>query len=266
MTELIRSTHPAFRPVDVKMGPDGALYIVDWYNPIIQHGEVDFRDPRRDHTHGRIWRVTAKNRPLVPSPHLLTASPAELLEDLKEPETWTRTHAKRVMLEKHRSVMEPLLDKWLVSLNPADPNVEHYRLEAAWTYQTLDKTRPDLLRTLLQAHDARIRAAALRILAFWQPEMPDALALLRHAVKDSEPQVRLEAVRTLAANTAPEAVLVALQRWINQSINTSITPCIQQYAISNRVGLARSEPANSILAIRLAIFSLPSARWHRLMR
>ncbi len=44
------------------MGPDGAIYIADWYNPIIQHGEVDFRDPRRDHTHGRIWRVTAKGR------------------------------------------------------------------------------------------------------------------------------------------------------------------------------------------------------------
>ena len=62
MTEVIKSNHPAFRPIDVKMGPDGALYIADWYNPIIQHGEVDFRDPRRDHTHGRIWRVTAKGR------------------------------------------------------------------------------------------------------------------------------------------------------------------------------------------------------------
>ncbi|HVV98994.1 MAG TPA: PVC-type heme-binding CxxCH protein, partial [Planctomycetaceae bacterium] len=59
-TEVIKTNHVAFRPIDVKMGPDGAIYIADWYNPIIQHGEVDFRDPRRDHTHGRIWRVTAK--------------------------------------------------------------------------------------------------------------------------------------------------------------------------------------------------------------
>ncbi len=66
--EVIKTNHPAFRPIDVKMGPDGAIYIADWYNPIIQHGEVDFRDPRRDKTHGRIWRVTAKGRPLVTVP------------------------------------------------------------------------------------------------------------------------------------------------------------------------------------------------------
>lgn len=46
-TELIKSQRVTFRPVDVKMGPDGAIHIADWYNPIIQHGEVAFRDPRR---------------------------------------------------------------------------------------------------------------------------------------------------------------------------------------------------------------------------
>ncbi|MDB4572800.1 hypothetical protein N9Z92_02730, partial [Akkermansiaceae bacterium] len=40
--DFLSSSHRAFRPIDVKMGPDGALYIADWYNPIIQHGEVDF--------------------------------------------------------------------------------------------------------------------------------------------------------------------------------------------------------------------------------
>src|SRR5262249_4954234 len=68
MPDLVRTTNTAFRPIDVKLGPDGALYIADWSNPIIQHGEVDFRDPRRDHEHGRIWRLTAKGRPLVKKP------------------------------------------------------------------------------------------------------------------------------------------------------------------------------------------------------
>ena len=45
--------------IDVTLGPVGARYVADWSNPIIQHGEVDFRDPRRDKSHGRIWRVAA---------------------------------------------------------------------------------------------------------------------------------------------------------------------------------------------------------------
>ena len=94
---MIKSNHPAFRPIDVKMGPDGAIYIADWYNPIIQHGEVDFRDPRRDHTHGRIWRVTAKGRPLVKKPKLDGGDVAGAVGSRsKAPEDWTRQKAKRV--------------------------------------------------------------------------------------------------------------------------------------------------------------------------
>ena len=110
--ELIKTKHAAFRPVDVKMGPDGAIYIADWYNPIIQHGEVDFRDPRRDHVHGRIWRVTAKNRPLVPRPRLVGAKTEDLLEALKAPEDWTRTQARRVLKERGRDIL-PTLAAWV---------------------------------------------------------------------------------------------------------------------------------------------------------
>ena len=67
---LVRSTRKTYRPVDLKVGPDGALYIVDWYNAIIDHGEVDFHHPLRDKAHGRIWRLTAKDRPLVERPHI----------------------------------------------------------------------------------------------------------------------------------------------------------------------------------------------------
>ncbi|MFP6616343.1 MAG: PVC-type heme-binding CxxCH protein, partial [Candidatus Hydrogenedentota bacterium] len=96
--EILTSTHVAFRPVDVKMGPDGALYIADWYNPIIQHGEVDFRDPRRDHEHGRIWRVTKKDSPLLKHPPIAEASIDDLMGLLRKPEQWNRIHAKRELL------------------------------------------------------------------------------------------------------------------------------------------------------------------------
>ena len=65
---LVVSKHRKFRPIDIKMGPDGAVYIADLYQQIIQHNQVNFRDPRRDHTRGRIWRVVRKDRPLLPLP------------------------------------------------------------------------------------------------------------------------------------------------------------------------------------------------------
>ncbi len=71
---LVQSTHGSFRPVDVKLGPDGALYICDWYNPIIGHYQASFRHPDRDKAHGRIWRVTYKGRPLLTPPPVLAGS------------------------------------------------------------------------------------------------------------------------------------------------------------------------------------------------
>jgi putative heme-binding domain-containing protein len=210
MPELIKTNHPAFRPVDIKLGPDGAIYIADWYNPIIQHGEVDFRDPRRDHTHGRIWRVTARGRPLVPRPRLVGAPTAALLDALKAPEDWTRHHAKRVLKERGADQVRPALAAWVKGLDPADAEHEHHLLEALRTYQSLDVVEPDLLKTLLHARDHHGRAAATRVLAHWHDRLPHALELLAARVADDHPQVRLEAVRALGRIPSPRAAAVAL--------------------------------------------------------
>lgn len=61
-TDFVKSKDPWFRPVDVKLGPDGALYIADFYNSIIGHYEVPLDDPHRDRVRGRIWRITYKGQ------------------------------------------------------------------------------------------------------------------------------------------------------------------------------------------------------------
>jgi putative heme-binding domain-containing protein len=209
MTEVIKTSHPAFRPIDVKMGPDGAIYIADWYNPIIQHGEVDFRDPRRDHVHGRIWRVTAKGRPLVPKPDLIGAKTPELLDHLKDPEEWTRRNAKRVLKERGAKDVLPALEAWVKALDPKDPGYEHHLLEALWTYQSLDHVEPALLNTLLNTGDYHARAAAVRVLGDWHTRIPNAIDLLAVRAVDDAPRVRMEAVRALAATGSPAAVAPA---------------------------------------------------------
>src|SRR6202043_3356205 len=67
---LLSSPDPNFRPSDLRIGPDGALYFLDWHNPIIGHMQHNLRDPSRDREHGRIYRVTAEGRPLLKQPKI----------------------------------------------------------------------------------------------------------------------------------------------------------------------------------------------------
>ncbi|WP_425289270.1 DUF7133 domain-containing protein, partial [Streptococcus pneumoniae] len=66
MGPLVTSKSSAFRPTDCRVGPDGAIYLCDWHNPVIGHYQASYRDPARDKIHGRIWRVSQKNAPAMP--------------------------------------------------------------------------------------------------------------------------------------------------------------------------------------------------------
>ena len=208
--DLIWTDHYAFRPVDVNVGPDGALYFADWYNPIIQHGEVDFRDPRRDHRHGRIWRVTAKDRPPVMPPTLHEVSVEALLDALRLPEDWTRRQAKRLLRERGAAAVRPALDAWVRALDRNAPNASHDLLEALWTYQAVGIVESSLLREVLTADDHRARAAAVRVLFHWHAQVDDTAALLARAAVDAHPRVRREALHALGRLETAEAARSAL--------------------------------------------------------
>lgn len=230
-TELIKTSHIAFRPIDVKMGPDGAIYIADWYNPIIQHGEVDFRDDRRDHVHGRIWRVTAKGRPTLKTAIPENASVADLLAGLTAKEEWVRLWSKLALKHKKRDEVIPALARWTAALKPADVDYEHNRLEALWAYQTVNEPNLVLLGELLKSNDHRARAAAVRVLSQWRSSVPNTSELLKQAVVDDHPRVRLEAVRALAeystespaiAIAAAQTAALALDRPIDKFLDFAV--------------------------------------------
>jgi glucose/arabinose dehydrogenase len=202
MPDLLRTTDSTFRPLDVKLGPDGALYIADWSNPIIQHGEVDFRDTRRDKEHGRIWRVAAKGRPVVARTDFTKLSNAALLDKLVTPNDYEHERAKRMLVERGAEAVLPDLDAWTKARSATD---ETARLNALWAYQAFNHVPATLLTGLLAAKDARVRAAAVRALP-----VGGGLATLEKLVADAHPRVRLEAVRALGCEASARAAELAL--------------------------------------------------------
>lgn len=228
--EIVRTQSANFRPIDVKMGPDGALYIADWSNPIIQHGEVDFRDARRDKENGRIWRVAPKGRAAMPVRDLTTLKTDALLPLLVGDSGFHRENARRVLTERGPSVL-PAVQKWA-----SRQTDERAQLEALWLHQAINVVNTPLLERLLEAKDGRVRAAAVRVLAFWRQridadggsraanraiaflpageltasQLKKPMSLLAARVRDEHPRVRMEALRALSKFPNVEAAELAL--------------------------------------------------------
>ncbi len=207
---IVSSTDPNFRPSDIETGPDGAIYFLEWQNPIIGHMQHNLRDPSRDRTHGRVYRVTYEGRPLL-KPVKIAGEPIErLLDLLKEPEDRVRYRVKTELGARDTDQVLAALKSWIATLNQNDIDYEHHLLEALWTHQFHDVVNTELLDRLLAAHDFRARAAATRVLCYWRDRVPDALARLKKLAADPYPRVRLEAVRAASFFTDPEALEVPL--------------------------------------------------------
>jgi putative heme-binding domain-containing protein len=205
---ILNSSDPNFRPVDAKTGPDGALYFIDWQNPIIGHMQHNLRDPNRDRSHGRIYKVTYEGR--SPStPVKIDGEPTEkLLELLKHPEDRVRYRTKVELGARKTEEVIAAVKKWAAEMDARNLVDQHALLEALWVHQYHNTVNVDLLKQLLGSPDFRARAAAVRVLCYWRDRVPEALELLKTAAGDDHPRVRLEAVRAASFFPVPEAAEV----------------------------------------------------------
>lgn len=160
LPDLLRTTNVTFRPIDVRFGPDGALYIADWSNPIIQHGEVDFRDPRRDHEHGRIWRVAAKGTAAGKAPDLTGLDTPALLDRTLSKSGWEQEQSRVVLRQRGAEKVLPAVKPWLAK--QTDPRA---KLEAMWLHEAFEQPADSFVSELVTAPDERLRMAAARQLS-----------------------------------------------------------------------------------------------------
>ena len=201
MSMLLRSSNNAFRPVDVSQGPDGAIYVADFYNPIIGHYQASYRDPKRNKTHGRIWRISAKDRPAIQQPDLAKMDAPALLEQLGSPERWTRYQAQRVLFWKPTDEVVKALDAWTAKLTD-----EALLRRALGIYEAHETARPELLKRLLASKDEHVRAYATRMAGMWSDRLPEAVTYLKNSAADADARVRLEAIVASTYVAKPEAI------------------------------------------------------------
>ena len=211
LPRILESTSDAFRPVDVSVGPDGAIYVCDFYNPVIGHYQNSYRDPKRDKSHGRIWRITAKNRPAVEVPQLIGMPPELLVKQLDSPQRWTRQMAKRLLATLPAAKVLAAAQPYAESPQSSEP----FLRELLGVYLAQHRPQPELLKRLLKAVDGRVRAYATRQIAPWVADLPEAPALLMASLHDAMPRVRLEAIVAasyLEWENAPDLLLAVFQQ------------------------------------------------------
>ncbi|GDY21764.1 hypothetical protein LBMAG56_31110 [Verrucomicrobiota bacterium] len=244
LPKLLKSSNAAFRPVDVSVGPDGAMYVADWFNPIIGHYQASYADPRRDKAHGRIWRISAKGRAPVKQPNLAAMKPAELLEQLRSPERWTRYQAKRLLFDLPATDVLKAADDFVAKLATATPDDERLLLEVIGVYESHEVTRPALLAKLLGAKDARVRAYGARVAGMWADKLPDAAQLLTARVGDENARVRLEAV--VAASYLGKASAAVITKALDQPTDKFLDYALRQSARATQPLWAPALAANQL--------------------
>ena len=201
-TGLLRGANVAYRPVVSQIGPDGAMYIMDFANTRIGHLQFTQRDKLRDHAHGRIWRVTYKGRPLSKLPDFAASSDEQLLELLKSSIDYITDFAGRELSERNKKVILKKLNLWVSKLNKKDKNYSLNLLEALRIHQRFSVVNLSLLDKLMKSNVERARAASVRVLKQWhlngQISINDLLSRLEKLSRDSSARVRYLVLITLS--------------------------------------------------------------------
>lgn len=174
-----------FRPVDTKVGPDGAIYMADWYDSRLTH--VDPRDTW-DKEHGRIYRLEAENAKPVKPFDLAKLSNDDLIEVLKNPNKWYRQTAVRLFYDRHDASLVPKLKKLVAE------NTGQFALECFWALNASGGFTDEVALQTLEHKDEFIRYWTVRLLGDRYPPARYSSSTRTPAALPAAIQKKLEAL------------------------------------------------------------------------
>jgi putative membrane-bound dehydrogenase-like protein len=192
--DFIRANDPWFRPVSVQVGPDGALWVMDWHDkyPCYQNAMADPGGVDREH--GRIWRVVhvgdqpGKLVPSRPQPDmdLTQSTPSELVTLLEHPNAWHRRIAQRLLTERRPQEIQPALKQRFLQPGQLEP-----RLAALWTLHGTEWLDDNLLAHAVTDPEPAVRAWAARLTGERGDTSAAGMSRLLTLATDPDPTVRL---------------------------------------------------------------------------
>ncbi|GAB3955295.1 hypothetical protein GCM10028805_42480 [Spirosoma harenae] len=245
-----------FAPVFAEVGPDGAVWVVDWYSYIIQHNPTPkgatngsgnaYETPLRDFTHGRIYRVGYKNAPAYTPMTLSKDRPQELVAALKNNNMFWRTTAQRLLIERNNKDVVPQLVALVKDQSLDEIGNNPAAIHALWTLKGLVFTNLgtsltpeqitvfDGIKTALQHPCASVRKTAIQVL----PMVPNTVHTIKQydLLNDKEPLVVLNTLLALSEKDwvklpeVQEMVLARLNkatevndRWLPEAFASTLT-------------------------------------------
>jgi putative membrane-bound dehydrogenase-like protein len=210
-TDLVSSADPMFRPVAITFGPDGCLYITDWYNRIISHNEIARDHPARDKEHGRIWRVRHTSQSRRTAPDIAALPSADLPARLRADNTWEMRAAWHQIADRQATETIPALSAILT-----DPTVpDDSRIHALWALEELGHFNPDIWSSLLAHASPDVRRESIRALSSLRVPEDTIFSLLQPLADEPSWSVRYEILRCFRRAPGPvnPTHIAWLQRW-----------------------------------------------------
>lgn len=203
--DFLTSDDPWFRPVCIKLGPDGALYVADFYNRIIGHYEVPLNHPGRDRERGRIWRIWYKGtdgkKNLARPRDLSKATVSELVKELANPNLTVRTFATNLLAGRDAAGVKKALEP---VMKPGSSPFQ--RIHGLWVLERTGGLTDDTVLAAASDKDPAVRVHAMRVLSERKELTAPQLKAVRAALGDKDANVQRAAADALGQHPLPENV------------------------------------------------------------